>query len=208
MISVMWLAHVNPVTKAHEQIIMEKMEEGEVYVFPVIFRKKDGREVNTKSLPFNFEVRREMLRAVFNDKISILDTYTFHQPFRSYEGRTIAGIPVKFSEKARRLRDEILSKVPHPRKSYTGNYSEYLLMKKFGLEPERGKRKEISGTTVRDLMYKEALGLDASINWRSLVSDGVTAIIEKNWETVEEFAKSNDDTIKRFGMKIPIDGYE
>jgi hypothetical protein len=208
MVSIMWLAHVNPVTKAHEEIIKEKMQEGDVYVFPVIFRKKDGKEVNTKSLPFSFEVRKEMLCSIFRDSIHIFDAYTFHEPFKAYEGRTIAGIPMGFSRKAQELRDNILSHVPEPRKSYTGNYSEYLVMKRIGLKPERGKRKTIAGTNVRELMYKEALRRDAEEDWRKLVPASVVDIIEKNWDIVKYFANRNDDTIKRFGMKIPVDGYE
>jgi len=208
MVSIMWLAHINPVTKAHEEIIQEKMQEGDVYVFPVIFRKKDGKEVNTKSLPFSFEVRKEMLCSIFQDNIHIFDAYTFHEPFKAYEGRTIAGIPMGFSKKAQELRDNILSYVPEPRKSYTGNYSEYIVMKRIGLNPDRGKRKTIAGTNVRELMYKEALRQDAEEDWRKLVPASVVDIIEKNWDIVKYFANRNDDTIKRLGMKIPVDGYE
>lgn len=208
MQSIMWLAHVNPVTKAHAEIILEKMQEGDVYVFPVIFRKRDGKEVNARSLPFGFEVRKEMLRSIFHDQIRILDAYTFHEPYKAYEGKTIAGIPIRFSAKARELRDNILSCVPEPRKSYTGNYSEYLLLKKIGLNPERGKRKSIAGTSVRELMYKEALQQRPEEDWRKLVPPSVVEIIEKNWNVVKYFADKKDETIKKFGLKIPIDGYE
>ena len=208
MLSIMWLAHVNPPTKAHEQIIRERMQEGEVYVFPVIFRNKDGREVNTRSLPFSFDVRKEMLQSIFNDKIHVLDAYTFHAPYKEYQGKTIAGIPIGLSDKAAQLRDHILSCVPEPRESYTGNYSEYLLLKKFGLNPERGKRKSVAGTNVRELMYREALKQDAGEDWRELVPPTVVEIIEKNWNIVEYFAGNEDQTIKKFGLKIPIDGYE
>lgn len=207
MLSIIWLAHVNPVTKAHEEIIREKMREGDLYVFPVIFRKKDGREINTRSLPFTFEIRREMLRSIFDDKIHVFDTYTFREPYKEYEGRTIARIPVKFSDKAYELRNNIIAQVPEPRKSYTGNYSEYLLLKKFGFNPERGERKSIAGTNVRELMYREALGQKPEEEWRGMVADKVIEIIEKHWNVIEYFANREDETIKRFGMKIPIDGY-
>ena len=208
MLSILWLAHINPVTRAHEEIIREKMQEGEVYVLPVIFRKKDGREVNARSLPFSFEVRKEMLRSIFQDQIRILDAYTFHEPYKAYLGTAIAGIPVRFSTKAYELRDKILSCVPEPRKSYTGNYSEYLLLKKFGLNPERGKRKSIAGTNVRELMYKEALQRDVGEDWRRLVPSSVVEIVEKNWSVVQYFAGKEDMTIKKLGLKIPVDGYE
>ena len=208
MLSIMWLAHVNPPTKAHEEIIRERMREGEVYVFPVIFRNKERKEVSTRSLPFSFDVRKEMLQSIFNDKIHVLNAYTFHAPYKEYQGKTIAGIPIGLSDKAAQLRDSILSCVPEPRKSYTGNYSEYLLLKKFGLNPERGKRKSIAGTNVRELMYREALKHDAGENWRELVPPTVVEIIEKNWNIVEYFAGKEDQTSKKFGLKIPIDGYE
>ena len=208
MPSIMWLAHVNPVTRAHEEIIREKMQEGDVYVLPVIFRKKDGGEVNTRSLPFNFEVRREMLRTIFQDQIHILDAYTFHEPYKAYLGTTIAGIPVRFGTKAYELRDNILSRVQEPRKSYTGNYSEYLLLKKFGLNPERGKRRSIAGTNVRELIYKEALKQEPEDDWRTLVPQSIVEIIEKNWNVVKYFADKEDATTKKLGLKIPIDGYE
>jgi len=208
MPSIMWLVHVNPVTKAHEEIIREKMQEGDVYVFPVIFRKKDGAEVNTRSLPFSFEVRKEMLRSIFQDQIHILDAYTFHEPYKAFLGKTIAGVPVRFSTRAYELRDNILSHVPEPRKSYTGNYSEYLLLKKFGLRPERGQRKNIAGTNVRELMYNEALKQEPTKDWRTLVPPSVVEIIERNWNVVRYFADKEDATIKRLGLKIPLDGYE
>ena len=204
----MWLAHVNPPTKAHEEIIRERMQEGEVYVLPVIFRNNEGKEVSTRSLPFSFDVRREMLQSIFNDKIHVLDAYTFHAPYKEYQGKTIVGIPIGLSDKAAQLRDHILSCVPEPRKSCTGNYSEYLLLKKFGLNPERGKRKSIAGTNVRELMYGEALKRNTVENWRELVPPTVVEIIEKNWNIVEYFAGKEDQTIKKFGLKIPIDGYE
>jgi len=204
----MWLAHINPLTRAHEEIIREKMQEGDVYVFPVIFMKRDGKEVNARSLPFRFEVRKEMLHSIFHDRIRILDAYTFHEPYKAYEGITIAGVPIKSSIKALQLKDNILSLVPEPRKSYTGNYGEYLLLRKFGLNPERGKRKRIAGTNVRELMYKEALQQRPEEDWRKLVPPSVVEIIERNWDVIKYFARKEDETIKKFGLKIPIDGYE
>jgi hypothetical protein len=205
MQSIIWLVHANPVTKAHEQIIREKMQRGDVYVFPVIFKRNN--EVNTRSLPFNFEVRREMLQTIFQDRIHISDAYTFHEPYKEYLGRTIVGIPVAFSAKAYRLRDAIISEVPEPRKSYTGNYSEYLLLKKFGLNPERGERKPVAATNVRELMYKEALGEQVE-DWRDFVPGEIVGIIEKHWDVVRHFAGMEDRTIRKFGMKIPMDGFK
>lgn len=208
MRSIVWLAHVNPVTKAHEEIIRAKMMGGDVYVFPVVFRRRDGTEVNTRSLPFSSEIRKEMLESIFDGHIHISDAYTFHEPYKEYMGTTLGGIPIRFSPKAYRLRDDILSRVPEPRKSYTGNYGEYLLLKKFGLNPERGERKVIAATSVRELMYKEALKQIPEEDWRRLVPYGVVEIVERNWGVIRDFADKEDRTIRKFGMKIPLDGYE
>jgi hypothetical protein len=57
-------------------------------------------------------------------------------------------------------------------------------------------------------MYEEALKQEPKEDWRKLVPSTVVEIIEKNWNVVQHFADRKDDTIKRFGMKIPIDGYK
>ena len=48
-----YLAHLNPVTKAHVEIIEELKEKNEVRVMPVVFINKD-KEINSKSFPFGF----------------------------------------------------------------------------------------------------------------------------------------------------------
>ena len=75
-----YLAHLNPVTKAHVEIIDELRGSGQVRVLPVIF-KIDGTEVNSKSFPFNYEVRKKMLQAVIGDSISIMPNNTIYAPF-------------------------------------------------------------------------------------------------------------------------------
>ncbi len=75
-----YLAHLNPVTNAHVEIIEELKKESDVKVMPVIFRKND-EEVNSRSFPFSFEIRKQMLEAVFGDSIEVSKNYTFHAPF-------------------------------------------------------------------------------------------------------------------------------
>ena len=58
-----YLAHLNPVTNAHVEIIEDLKNESDVKVMPVIFQK-NGNEVNSKSFPFSFEIRKEMLESV------------------------------------------------------------------------------------------------------------------------------------------------
>ena len=78
-----YLAHLNPVTKAHVEIIEDLKKENEVSVFPVIFINK-GKEINSRSFPFNFELRKKMLQAVFGDSILVLSNYSFSDPFIKY----------------------------------------------------------------------------------------------------------------------------
>jgi nicotinic acid mononucleotide adenylyltransferase len=73
----LYLAHLNPVTNAHVEIIKELKKEADIVkVMPVIF-KYDDKEVNSKSFPFNFESRKKMLMSVFGDSIEITEDYSF-----------------------------------------------------------------------------------------------------------------------------------
>ncbi len=54
MITALYLAHLNPVTNAHVEIITELKKEADIVkVMPVVFKDGD-REINSKSFPFNF----------------------------------------------------------------------------------------------------------------------------------------------------------
>jgi hypothetical protein len=80
-----FLAHLNPLTKTHVHIIsllanMYKM----VYVFPVRFLVQ-GREINTRSFPFTYELRRTMIESIFGThRVAVLPHYTFYAPFIKY----------------------------------------------------------------------------------------------------------------------------
>ena len=61
MTTALYLAHLNPVTNAHVEIIKELKKNADIVkVMPVIF-KYDNREVNSKSFPFNFETRKKIV---------------------------------------------------------------------------------------------------------------------------------------------------
>jgi len=84
LITALYLAHLNPVTNAHIEIISELKKEADIVkVMPVVFKDED-REVNSKSFPFNFETRKKMLMSVFGDSIQITDDYAFFSPFKKY----------------------------------------------------------------------------------------------------------------------------
>ena len=66
-----YLAHLNPVTNAHAEIIRDLSKTDKVVVMPVRFLNKE-KEINSKSFPFSFELRKQMLESVFGDSITCL----------------------------------------------------------------------------------------------------------------------------------------
>ena len=104
MTTALYLAHLNPVTNAHVEIISELQQDADnVKVMPVIFKNGDN-EVNTKSFPFSFEMRKLMLYSIFNNDIKVTDDYVFYVPFKKY-------IQPFISQNSWRLRKQILNGV-------------------------------------------------------------------------------------------------
>jgi len=192
-----YLAHLNPVTNAHSEIIKDLTKEDDVVVMPVRFLV-DNNEINSKSFPFSFEVRKEMLESVFGDSITISSNYTFHAPFKKY-------FPPLVSKGSWELRKEILSKIKGNYYTYTGDKAEGLMLKLYRLKPKIGQRKELSATSVKNDLYKAVSG--EKNDWEKHVPEPVAEIINKNWKIVEEFATSEDKTMRVLGMKFPSEGY-
>jgi len=233
-IAALYLAHLNPVTNAHEKIISQLAEHYHVYVFPVVFLK-EGREINTRTFPFPYELRRKMLLSLFDghDNIDILPNYNFVSPFIKY-------LPPILSPYSWSMRNEILRDVLEDRFiSYTGDTAERIALRFYNLHPIKAKRLEISSSNVKELLYREALenlgndefnknlknGFDHSDrynnrnyykgediedalkeSWQKMVPKTIINIICENWVIVEKFAQSVDKTIKIFGMKFPTEG--
>lgn len=196
-----YLAHLNPVTKAHEEIITRLLHDYKTYVFPVRF-VQNGKEVNTKSFPFSYEVRKQMVESVFGDKVKVLPDYTFYAPFAKY-------MPPLLSSKSWELRNQIVSHVEETDfVSYTGDKAERLMLKIYRLNPIKADRLDISASSVKEMLYAEALGQKEQDGWRSMVPGPVAGIIEANWGVVERFAKSEDATARVMGMKFPRQGYK
>lgn len=196
----LYLAHLNPVTKAHEQIISNLKRDYSVYVFPVRFMQGET-EVNTKSFPFSFEQRKEMVRSVFGDSVSVLPDYAFYAPFSKY-------MPPLLSGKSWELRNQIVSHVKEGDfVSYTGDKAERLMLKIYRLNPLKADRLEISASSVKEMLYREALEGDRG-GWRDMVPAPVAEAIERNWEVVKKFAKEEDATMRVMGMKFPRQGYK
>ena len=198
MITALYLAHLNPVTNAHIEIIKElKTKADVVKVMPVVFRLGE-KEINSRSFPFNFEVRKKMLESVFGDSIVITDDYAFFSPFKKY-------FPPILAPKSWELRKQVLRGVKGEFFSYTGDKAEGLMLKIYRLKPMVGERKSLSAASVKEKMYDSALGKD--VDWKCDVSESVAKIIEDEWETVKKFAESEDLTTRVAGMKFPKKGW-
>ena len=192
-----YLAHLNPVTNAHSEIIKDLTKSDEVVVMPVRFLI-DGNEVNSKSFPFTFELRKQMLESVFGDSITVSSNYTFHAPFKKY-------FPPLVSRGSWELRKEILSEIEGDYYTYTGDKAEGLMLKIYRLKPKVGQRKKLSATSVKNDMYNSVSG--NKNDWEKQVPKSVAEIINKNWNIVEKFASSEDNTMRVLGMKFPREGY-
>lgn len=226
-IAALYLAHLNPVTKSHEKIISQLAERYHVYVFPVVFLKQ-GVEINTRTFPFPYELRKKMLLSMFDghDSVDILPNYNFVSPFIKY-------LPPILSPYSWSLRDGILHDVREERFiSYTGDTAERIALRLYNLHPIKATRMEISSSNVKELLYREALknlgksevktNLDdnnftshykdqdneefSRQSWQEMVPESIVHIIMENWNVVEKFAQSLDKTIKIFGMKLPTEG--
>ena len=198
MITALYLAHLNPVTDAHIEIISElKKEANIVKVMPVVFKYND-REVNSKSFPFNFETRKKMLMSIFGDSIQITDDYAFFAPFKKY-------LPPLLRRKSWKLRKQILRGVEGDFFSYTGDKAEGYMLKIYRLKPKIGERKSLSASSVKEKLFDAALGKESS--WKEDVPESIVKVIEEDWKTVEKFANEEDRTTRVAGMKFPKEGW-
>ncbi len=188
-----YLAHLNPLTNAHVEIINDLKKEDSTVVMPVVFLD-NGIEINSKSFPFNYQLRKEMLSAVFGDSIFVSSNYTFHAPFYRY-------FPPILSPYSWKLRAQILDGIDDDFYTYTGDNTEGLMLKLYRLKPRIGSRRALSASSVKDKLYKEVNG--EITDWKSDVPNPVVKIIEENWKVVEKYANSKDMTTRIAGMKFP-----
>lgn len=191
-----YLAHLNPLTNAHVEIINDLKKKDRVIVMPVVFLD-DGVEINSRSFPFSYEIRKKMLTAVFGDTIKVSSNYTFHAPFYRY-------FPPILSPYSWKLRAQILDRIDEDYYTYTGDKTEGLMLKAYRLNPRIGTRKAISASSVKDKLYDSANGKQT--NWKEDVPEEVAKIIEEHWDVVEKYANSKDLTTRVAGMKFPKAG--
>ena len=198
MITALYLAHLNPVTNAHVEIINElKKNADKVKVMPVVFKSGD-KEINSKSFPFNFEIRKKMLTSIFGDSILVTEDYTFFAPFKKY-------MPPLLSPRSWKLRKQILKGVQGDFFSYTGDKAEGYMLKLYRLKPKVGQRKTLSAAAVKESLYDSALGRET--NWKNNVPESVEKIIKENWDIIKKFSDLEDKTTRVLGMKFPKEGW-
>jgi hypothetical protein len=203
--AIILLAHLNPLTTAHEQIISSLSKYHNVYVLPVIFLKR-GMEITTRSFPFPYRIRKAMIDSIFHDtNVVVLPSYSFESPFLKY-------FPPLISPYSWSLRKKILENVKERRFfSYTGDAIERVMLRLYLMHPIQAKRLDISASTVKESLYLEvstnkSKRFKIGNNWERMVPSEVANIIKDNWMIVEQFANSHDQTIKIMGMKFPRDG--
>ena len=188
---------MNPVTNAHVEIIDELKQENKVVVMPVRFLK-EKQEINTKSFPFNFEIRKKMIESVFGDSVSVSSNYSFHAPFKKY-------FPPLISPKSWSLKKQILQGIGSDYFTYTGDKAEGLMLKLYRLNPKVGIRKSISAKDVKNQIYTAVENND--MEWKKSVPENVARIISENWDIIKKFASGEDMTTRIAGMKFPKEGY-
>ncbi len=201
----LYLAHLNPFTKAHQEIINKLHKNYTVYVFPVRFIK-NGKELNTRSFPFTYEIRKSMIKSVFpnESKVIVSPNYTFFSPFLKY-------LPPIFSPYSWKIRDQVLKSINEKKFiSYTGDRIEIYALKIYRFNPIKATRLPISASQVKEIIYKQALIKREDLRdftWEEKIPSSVVKIIKDNWNVVEKFANEKDDTLKVVGVKFPKRGF-
>jgi hypothetical protein len=201
-VAAIYLVHLNPMTNAHKSIISALKKDHRVYLFPVRFIK-DGREINTKSFPFSYELRKQMVESVFGGSVAVLPDYTFYAPYIKY-------MPPFLSSRSWELRNQIIAQINEKMfVSYTGDKAERLMLKAYRLNPLKADRLEVSASSVKEKLYRQAVegGTDDE-QWRGKVPQVVAEIIKKNWSIVDKFARIEDSTMRVMGLKFPKEGYK
>ena len=205
-IAALYLAHLNPFTKAHQEIITNLQENYIVYVFPVRFIK-NGKEINTRSFPFTYDIRKSMIRSVFpnEENVIVSPNYTFFSPFLKY-------LPPLFSPYSWKIRDQVLKSINEKKFiSYTGDRIERYALKIYRFNPIKATRLSISASQVKEIIYDQALNKRREnikdSTWEEKIPSSVVKIIKDKWNIIEKFANEKDETLKVGGVKFPKKGF-
>jgi hypothetical protein len=206
----LFLAHLNPVTNSHIRIISHlRCLYETVYVFPVRFLERE-REVNTRSFPFSYDIRKAMIESVLgsNSSVVVLPDYLFSAPYIKY-------LPPLLSPYSWFLRNKIIENISESKfVSYTGDWTERIGLKLYRLNPVKANRLEISASSIKEMMYAQAREEKPSYRpkdhykeWQKNVPVEVSRLINDNWILVRKYALSPDKTLKIMGMKFPTQGF-
>ena len=211
-VAAIFLAHINPLTISHEAIIQKLLQDYSVHIFPVRFLK-DNLEVNTRSFPFSYEIRKQMILESFdfNENIHVHGDYAFHSPYIQY-------FPPFVSPAFKRLKNKIMINIrENSFITYTGDRAERVLLSVFGFNPVKANRQIISSKNVKNMLYDSVMHQNRlsdnieltqdGMKWNDFVSPKVVEVIKKNWETVRIFSISKDETVRVMGMKFPKNGF-
>lgn len=211
-VAAVYLAHLNPLTIAHTNIISSLLTKNyNVYIYPVRFLKND-KEINTRSFPFPYEIRKAMIESAFgrNASINVSPDYSLESPFIRY-------LPPLISPLSWLLRNQILRNIREKEfVSYTGDIAERITLTFFRLKPLKARRQAGSASDVKELLYKQAInefeGSRSELkhienSWQEKVPNGVVDLIERHWDIIKDYAKSTDQTLRVLGMKIPKEGF-
>ncbi|HET9806074.1 MAG TPA: hypothetical protein VFP49_04115 [Nitrososphaeraceae archaeon] len=204
-IAALYLAHLNPFTKAHQEIITNLQKNYIVYVFPVRFIK-NRKEINTRSFPFTYDIRKSMIRSVFPNerKVIVSPNYTFFSPFLKY-------LPPLFSPYSWKIRDQVLKSINEKKFiSYTGDRIERYALRIYRFNPIKATRLPISASHVKEIIYNQALNKRENFKdstWEEKIPSSVVKIIKDNWNVIEKFANEKDETLKVVGVKFPKKGF-
>ena len=211
-VAAIYLAHLNPLTITHANIISHLLRKNyQVYIYPVIFLK-DGREINTRSFPFPFDIRKAMIESTFgsNESITISTDYALESPFLRY-------IPPLISPYSWAIRNQILKNIREEKfVSYTGDTAERITLTLFRLKPVKARRLAGSASDVKELLYQQAMtefeeskgrSWPVENDWQKKVPRAVINLIERHWHIIKDYARSPDNTLRVLGMKIPKNGF-
>src|ERR671922_155012 len=78
----------------------------------------------------------------------------------------------------------------------------------YRFNPLNAARLEISASSVKEKLYRQATEGIGDNEWRNKVPAPVVEIIKRNWDVVDKFARMEDNTMRVMGMKFPKEGYK
>lgn len=193
MVTYVFLGWFSPLTVYHYEVIQSLEKKGELLVGPTHF-EHDGKEVLTRTRPFSYEERSEMLESVGVDTIS---SYRPTSPYITY----------LLPQRRKKLIDDIREDVPEDSVFFTRDLGEAWLLELVGFDVEYEKRSGLSGTSVRKLIYEE-IERGEPTGWEESVAPGADEIIRRKdtWRRLEDFCYAQDDTYHLFGFKVPMKG--